>query len=265
MPLKLQILSTDAAKWLSWSKKRLEELAISRNGRAIIAQKTYSPDKGIFAQVRSSGVNGICDLIRIWGGGITGFIFHPRNSLFPGGFTPAGDSIINVYDYPLMDDDHGSRLLVGDTGSWVYEINPPENYGNIDWIDNDGSIISWRGPASRSFAMDPLNNYPGFTIVDYISESDGTVHYTVYENLVYQKGAILFEFPVTSKVLGATGTYVILGVDYAGMKNPDGGVNGFYVEVWNGIKTRIGFSVGSRPSVPWFFNPSANEAVSNGR
>ena len=47
--------------------------------------------------------------------------------------------------------------------------------------------------------------------------------------------------------------------------NPDNGVGGFYTEVWQGLKTRLGFLHDSRPTVPWFFNYAGTQAVSAGK
>jgi hypothetical protein len=271
MPLKLQILSTEGAKWQIFCEHRLVALSLHReflNGtrtpesRVRVIRQNYELPNRVRATVISAD---ICNIIRIEGGGIAGFIFHPCNSLFPGGFTSNGETIADAYGYPLVDDDHGSRLITGDAGAWSYDANPPENYGNMDWIGEDGTVVSWRGPASRSFPMDPLHSYPGFMIVDYVSEQTGESHYTPYQNIVYQGGEVLFEFPITSKVVGATNTHVILVVDYAGRTNPDNGVGGFFTEIWQGVGTRIGYRSGSRPSIPWLFNQQGNKAESTGQ
>jgi hypothetical protein len=114
--------------------------------------------------------------------------------------------------------------------------------------------------------MDSLNNYPGFTIFDYETTGDLPVtHYTPYQNLVYRQGEIDLTYTTGTKVIGATDTYTVLGVDYLGRTNPDGGIGGFFTEVWEGDDKRIGFSHDSRPDVPWFFNASGSEAVSSNK
>ena len=263
MSLKLQLLSVKGAQWVGWCKHRLAGLTNLRmQTKGSILKQVYVLPGNIKAMVISWDV---CDIIRIWGGA-SGFIFHPRSDSFPGGISSAdGNPILAVYAYPFVDDDHGSGVLSGDSGSWGYTTDL-ENYGNLDWIGTDGVIVSWRGPSGRSLPMDSLHNYPGFTIFDYETTGDFPVsHYTLYQYLVYQGGEILFEFPVTSKVLGATDVYVVLGVDYAGRINPDGGMGGFYTEVWRGVAERIGYLSDSRPTVPWFFNLAGSEAVSAGK
>jgi hypothetical protein len=267
MPIKLQIISPEGTKWQSYCEHRLVALSLHREflnstrtpeSRVRIVRQNYELPNRVRAMVISAD---ICNIIRIEGGGIVGFIFHPRNSLFPGGFTPNGEAIATVYGYPLVDDDHGSRLITGDAGAWSYDANPPENYGNLDWIGMNGTVVSWRGPASRSFAMDPLHSYPGFTSLDYVSGFPEVEYYTPYRNLIYQSGDILFEFPTSSKVFGATDIYGVVGFNYAGQVNPAGGVGGYYTEIWHGTKARIGYMLGALP-VPCFFNQTGNEAIS---
>jgi hypothetical protein len=270
--LKLQILSIEGTKWQSFCEHRLAGLSAHREflnrshtpeSRVRIIRQNYELPNKVRAMVISAD---ICDIIRIEGGAVSGFIFHPRNTLFPGGFIPDGTAIALVYTYPLVDDDHGSRLITGKPDAWTYEINPPEDYGNIDWVGAGGSVVSWRGPASRSFSMDSLIDYPGFVSFDYMSTGEFPVsHYTPFSKFLYQSGAVLYEFPETSKVVGATDSLVVVVTDYAGIENPDGGNGGFYSEVWQGLTERIGYSLASRPTVPWFFNPSGTEAVCGDR
>ena len=263
MPLKLQILSTNGVKWIGFGKNRLALLTRMRlkaleQGKKRIFSKTYAlPDK-VRIQVVASH---ICNIIRIRGGGVAGFICHPRSDTYPGGISSQNGSAISaVYAYPLIDDDHGSIIL--SPTDWELSTDV-ENYGNLDWLDSEGIATSWRGGANRSFVMDSLIDYPGFTIFDYETISNLPVsHFTPYQNLVYRDGEVDLTYPDGCKVLGATDIYTILGVDYAGRTNPDGGIGGFYTEVWQGIDERIGYMADSRPTVPWFFNSSGTEAVS---
>ena len=192
---------------------------------------------------------------------VFGFICHPRSDLFPGGRTPKGDQITPVYSDPLVDNDHGSVVL---TPSWTLSTDV-ENYGNIDWVKFQTQVVSWRGPSGRSFPMDSLVPHPGFVTFDYETGDPPITHYTPFQNLVYQGGKVYATFPAGTKVVGSNGKYTILGVDYAGVPNPDLGVGGFYTEVWQGLTTRLGFLHDSRPSVPWFFNQLGLSAVSAGK
>ena len=193
----------------------------------------------------------------------SGFICHPRSDSFPGGITPDGKSISTIYDYPLVDNDHGSFILTPDGKSpptWKMS-RTVENYGNIDWVGKNNVVYSFRGPAGRQIDIkDATVNYSGFTVPDY-TDGGGTDYFTPYQNKTYQGGSVDHAFPAGTKVLGACSTATILGVDYANSTNPDGGANGFYVEVWKDLKTRIGYKRDSRPSTPWFFNQSGTEAV----
>jgi len=258
MPLKLQILSAQAAQWVSWCKQKLYALSSTRlKGQTY--KRIYILPNGIKAQIISSDMG---DVIRIWGE--LGFICHPRSDLYPGGISSKDDKPITaVYTYPLIDDDHGSVILT--PPEWTLSTDA-ENYGNVDWLDSDGAATTFRGPCGRSLEMDSLNNYPGLTIFDYETKGDLPVeHYTPYQNLTYVGGDINLTYPVGTKVIGVTDTYTILSVDYTGRTNPDGGVGGFYTEIWEGLKTRIGFLHDSRPDVPWFFNKSGTEAVSSNK
>jgi hypothetical protein len=158
MPLQLQILSKKSAKWEGWGKQRLAGLTLFRNGKKTIIQKFYSPAKGMFVQVRSSGIPGICDLIRIWGGA-AGFICHPRSILHPGGVDSDGADISPEYDFPLVDDDHGSAIIDLDGSA---EWDDAENYGNMSFVSGE-DILSWRGPSGGYVLNDPATNISGLT------------------------------------------------------------------------------------------------------
>lgn len=195
-----------------------------------------------------------------------GFLCHPR--IFGGrGWNPKGEELPNgPFTYPLVDDDHGTRGLKWVNSAWKRVNSPPENYGNIDWLGDKNKVLSWRGPAGRHFAMDSTKHYPGFTVWDYTEMAGGleVEHYTPYRNVIYRGGEIVQDFLEGYKVLGCgvrKGKIVsVVGVDYAGRPNPDGGMGGFYDEVYLEAE-RIGFRSSSRPSTPWFFNSSGTEAV----
>lgn len=249
-------------EYLGWAKQKLATLERSRLevGSPLLTQ-TYHPDSGVEVYIRASATG---NLIRITAAG-SGFICHPRDTTNPGGAKPGGVAITPTYQYPLVDDDHGSRVLTWESDEWDVSSDV-ENYGNLDWMGPGGEVISWRGPAGRQFAMDRLLSFPGFT------EWDGADayhdYYTPYRNQVYQGGELTKGFLVGYKVLGAAlagGSLVcVVGVDYAGIENPDGGTGGFYDEVYVG-DVRIGWQAASRPSVPWFFNSAGLVAVCGNR
>lgn len=265
MALKLQILSVKAMEWEGWCRHRLEAFRAIRKPGAIIRQ-SYSFPQGVMAQIICCD---ICDIIRIWGGGVSGFICHARGDTSPGGITPDGKQITPVYGYPLVDNDHGSFVLTSDGNkppAWGISRDV-ENYGNIDWIGKDGTALTFRGPSGRQFPLDPTINYSGFTFFD---ESVGDLlpvdYYTPFSPNVYQSGNIL----TTVKSGKVTGVSLLNGVpvvmvsgNYRNLTNPDGGTGGFYDEIWiNG--QRIGWKIGSRASVPWFFNQAGDKAVKGG-
>ena len=256
MPLKLQILSAKGAEWEGWCRHRLEAFRIIRSPGRIIKQ-SYSLPKGIMAQIICSD---ICDIIRIWGGAVSGFICHARSDLFPGGVKPDGTAISAVYPYPLVDNDHGSTVLTSGGKPPVWGASRDvENYGNIDWLGTDGKAISFRGPSSRQFPLDPTISYPGFTVFD---ESVGDLlpvdYFTPFSPNVYSEGNI--SKTMKGKVTGVSSLYTVVSMNYRGMTNPDGGVGGFYDEVWTADK-RIGWRSGDRPSICWFFNQTGDKAV----
>lgn len=249
-------------EYLGWAKQKLAALERSRLevGSPLLTQ-THHPDSGVGVYIRSSATG---NLIRITAAA-SGFICHPRDTTNPGGAKPGGVAITPTYQYPLVDDDHGSRVLTWADEEWSVSSDV-ENYGNLDWMGPGGEVVSWRGPAGRQFAMDRLLSFPGFTEWDGADlEHD---YYTPYRNLVYQGGEVIEEFLSGYKVLGAAlagGSLVcVVGVDYTGIENPDGGTGGFYDEVYAG-GTRIGWQSASRPSVPWFFDSTGLAAVSANR
>lgn len=251
MPLKLEILSEKAAQWEGWCRHRLFAFNAIRQPGSIIKQ-TYSLPQGIMAYVMASD---IVDIIRIWGGAVAGFICHPRSDSFPGGVTPQGASISPAYPYPLVDNDHGSFILTPPT-PWAVSRDA-ENYGNIDWQGSNGTILSWRGPSSRHFPLDPSINYPGYTLFDRTVGTPpfDTDYFTPFGPNVYQSGNILATLP-NSKILGAALVNGVLTV-VASL------FNGSYSdEVWqlkNGWQ-KLWAQGGSSPLVCWFFTADGMKA-----
>lgn len=260
IPVKEQILG--GHEYLGYARQQLAGLERDRlaTGAPILSGYIY-PTGGIEIYIRASKYG---HLIRITEGE-SGFICHPRDTTNPGGAKSGGVAITPTYQYPLVDDDHGSRVLTWNGEGWEVS-SEVENYGNLDWVGPDGEAVSWRGPAGRQFAMDRLLSFPGFTEWDGADPEHD--YYTPYRNLVYQGGDAVKEFLPGYKVLGAAlvgGSLVcVVGVDYTGTPNPDGGTGGFYDEVYIG-DTRIGWQSTSRPTVPWFFDSTGRVAVSGNR
>jgi hypothetical protein len=249
-----------------------------------IFKKTYILPDNIMAQIISSD---ICDIIRIWGGAAAGFICHPRSVSSPGGLKPDGGEISTVYDYPLVDDDQGSVVLTSsETDPVTWEASTDvENYGNTDWLGDDGTVLSWRGPAGRDFPFDTGIFVSGLTIGD--GETTlGEPRYTVFMPYVYQAGEVYATAPqvgvTPAKVLGAAfvadGRLIaVVNNNYQDVPNPAGAVGGFFDEVWltggsdglfdeaknTGGWRRIGYKHAGRPESCWFFNSSGMLAVND--
>jgi hypothetical protein len=257
---------TGGEEYLGFARQKLAWLERARleAGAPIM---TWGPIEinGVEIYIESSNSKNLIRIESIPGG----FICHPRDLTNKGGAKPGGVAITPEYTYPLVDDDQGSRILTYEGDAWAVSSDV-ENYGNLYWISGGGDVLSWRGPAGRQFAMDSTKSYPGFTEWDYTEMVAGleVEHYTPYRNQVYQNGEVLKEFLYGYKVLGCalnSGSLVcVIGVDYAGIANPDGGTGGFYDEVWIG-DARIGWQSSSRPKTPWFFNSIGTEAVCGNR
>jgi hypothetical protein len=269
--LKLQILSNKAAQWVGWCKHRLAILSSIRKPGRILKQ-TYALPEGVIAQVISSD---ICDIIRIWGGGVTGIICHPRSQnevdvyVIPAGLygQPAMDvtaikggwatdkdgnfvELTTTYDYPLVDADNASFLLSGetdvDTGKF---LDKQGDYGNIYWHNNDVdnlSIISYKGIPTRHFMLTQQDTITG---ADFAIFGQGVC--------IYKEGVLL--------------TYSRKGQDgnpeaICGIAELDGeiicitysGVSIYQGEEWIDIPI-----VGWLSSSAWFFDSTGKKAVNS--
>ena len=214
MPLKLQILSTEGMKWVSWCKHRLAGLTnLRKQTKGSILKQTYALPDNIMAQVISWDV---CDIIRIWGGGIAGFLCYPHSgdktlaTVF-GALGAEFHRQIGSIAFPLVDDD-GDTANVFFDGDWQAELDVDlENYGNIDWIGksstgegqlSDAPILTWRGPPTRHVlkTVDVQRHIPGFTHYEETIESGGLPVdiYTVFSPFIYQGGAVLAMAPPVS-------------------------------------------------------------------
>jgi len=271
MLLKLQILSTDGAKWVGWCKNRLVALSSMRKSGQIFKKTYVLPDK-IFAQIISSD---FCDIIRIWGGGVTGIICHPRSqnevdtyvipaglygqlamdvTAIKGGWAADEDDnfaeLTTRYAYPLVDADNASFLLSGGTAVDTGEFLDKEgNYGNIYWHNNDVnnlSIISYKGTPTRHF---PLTQQGAVTGADFATDGQG---YTIY------KGGVA----LTNTRNGADGNpEAICGAAELGgevMCCTSSGVSIYQGEEWVNIPI-----AGWIPGSTWFFDSTGKNAINS--
>jgi hypothetical protein len=108
-----------------------------------------------------------------------------------GGWNEAGGEISNRTVYPLQDDDNGTYVINADdlTAEWTSS----ENYGNIWWIGEDGTTLSWHGNPNRHFPIDTIYNIPGLTEVENVigEPPNSKQFFTCFKNNVYQDGEIL--------------------------------------------------------------------------
>lgn len=195
-----------------------------------------------------------------------GFLCHPRTFGGKGWDSKGNELVSGPFTYPLVDDDHGSRGLQW-KDDWKIVKKPPENYGNVDWLCGD-TVLTWKGPPSRHFSLDPTLNIPGLTVFD---EEVGEIeYYTLFTPNIYRGGKVYAVAP--QKVLGAAiydkMLIAVLGANYRGKTNPEEGNGGFYFEAWlrqgggsdlfsddtpRGWR-RLAFKRGGRPTQPFFFS-----------
>jgi hypothetical protein len=251
MPLKLQILSDQAAKWVNACKHKLYELKAMRH-RGDVLRATGAFPQGVMYQVISMDD---VDIIRIWGGAVAGFICHPRSDVFPGGITPKGTPISAIYAYPLIDNDHGSFVLTGINDKWTVSRDV-ENYGNLDW---DGSeVLTWRGPPGRSIPLPNTTNVSGLsTLLETIGVD---IYYTPYSGNIYQHGNVVAVAP--GLVLGAA-IYSGGIIAVVALKNP-----GWTQAVYTGAVgakatdwTLVSNINNNFPQSAWFFSDDTTEAT----
>ncbi len=199
MPLKLELLTSKGTEWIGLCKHRLHMMSVMRKPGAILKQTYYLP-KGVMAQVISSDV---CDIIRIWGGGLTGIICHPRSkdqatlyvipaalpgqeaisviAIVGGWHTDKDGNFVELtsnFDYPLVDSDNASFLFSGEdsvkSGGF---LGSEGNYGNIYWHNNDKSnlsVISYKGIPTRHFMLDQQGAING---ADFATDGQGICLY----------------------------------------------------------------------------------------
>lgn len=243
------------------------------------------------------------NLIRITGG-ISGFLFHPRSGgiitrtfdvttapptveghkmVNGAGFDPTGGTLPAIPKvYPLVDNDHGTRSIEREDGEWTLTRDPLENYGNIDWKGSD-SILTWKGPPSRYFPLNPFLEIPGLTELDYCIIGGGGDYsqHTPFRKYIYEGGEALavapnVNWPQTDidvdqggQVLGAAycaGKLVLIVkaiFNTAPVEIKETRVNGYYYQAYmmDGAWVLLGeLKIGHKPMTPFFFNQSGTEA-----
>lgn len=212
---------------------------------------------------------------------VAGTGFYPDGTILPG----------SPVEYPMIDNDKGTRKLEQINDVWQLESNPEENYGNIDWkgkktLSTDGTytapVITWKGPTSRYFAE---------AMVSHVTNQ------LYYDRFIYKDGCVCGELPIAetpSATLGEPVPLYVLGAcitkDSTGKEwkvcvakeyyyDPFTGDNRSFFKVlaqeskdlsvvwWNGTTRVTGWRVlrdfgGLSWSCPFHFNASGTEASS---
>lgn len=233
-----------------------------------------------------------------------GFVFHPRYGSFTSktyyDFTEHGSTAngvsgnyvngagwnfsysnygLSVSDYPLVNNDHGTKLLTAEKlittetpadKPYFYEMTEYENYGNIDWRGpkwktgsegekEEARIISWKGPPSRYFSV--KTDYGSYYLYEK-GEVIGEISFTDW----HITGAALAtdadgkDWKVIT-VVRRTSYYSwmwVLVQPYDKMGKYYGTTYGG--DDWTRVYEYTGTSGWMVPSTPMFFNSSATEA-----
>lgn len=94
--------------------------------------------------------------------------------------------------YSLVDEDAGTfGLRSNETEpSAKYSGTKTQNYGNLYWYNSELNfgVLSWKGPPSIQFPLDPTYSIPGLT------QNDGNSN-TVYGANIYKSGSVLCQSP----------------------------------------------------------------------
>jgi hypothetical protein len=122
-----------------------------------------------------------------------GFVCHPRSDWYPNGRDPDGHVLPNgPFDYPAIDNDHGTTGINLFGGIWEVELNPTENYGNIDWQ----AILTWKGPTDRvGLDYDPFRAISGLTRIEEFSSGSRKYYQSPFWPFIYKSGEILAMVP----------------------------------------------------------------------
>lgn len=272
--MRIELLSPDGAYLIPYAKQRLIGITAARKNAGFIKlERHFYIEPYLITVVSCDGQ----DLIRIVGEErLSGFLFHPRSDMFPNGLTSDGSPLLQgPLDFPLIDNDDGTKNFYKDDDKWNLDKKPAQNYGNIDWIGNNTAdegepsnapVLTWRGPETRYFPMPFQKQVSGLTVFDEeVSTPYGMVSYfTPFQPFIYRDGDILVTAPALgstpTKVLGAAlhdeTVVAILGFNFRDSQG------GFTTEAWvyDGEWTRYAAMPSGRHSVCWFFNASGTEA-----
>lgn len=279
----MRVLYTDEAclEVVGEAKRFLAGVILCRQAAGVV-QLRDELVYGDFTFIATASAVAEDKVIIIGESGIGGFLCHPQTTDYPGGKSSADDTPLpHVSDYPLLDDDLGTFHVFTDGSEWLAD-REGENYGNIDWKGmsttgegeaSDAPILTWKGPPSRHFPLDPKKYLPGLTVLDEEVEENGLPvnYYTPFGPNVYEGGEVLATLPpmgaTVPKVLGACYRdgilTVMVGANYRGLSNPAGTTGGFFYELWQKGSDwqRLGFRTSSRQTVPWFFSQSGAKGV----
>lgn len=160
-------------------------------------------------------------------------------------------------------------------------------FGNIDWKSSKtlGIVLTWKGPPTRSFAIDKFMDIEGLTwsyaTMTYMGEEIPL--YTCFWPELYYQGSVLVQAPDNCWMLGAgvkklsTGPLVLVAVVFSRIQGGSGLelklsllARPFSRSSYNGYKDSLhptGWSLlASRsaaiPTVPWCFSEDCNSAYS---
>lgn len=295
-PPRILLADSDGEYLVGFAKTRLAILTSQREqaGLDILKERQYVDDYIIIIRSREDD-----DEILIIKNETSGnFLCHPRSGEFTivqlrnaagevvrnlkivdgNGTNPKGEALSGKYAFPLIDNDAGTKLLTRDEkGEWSVDNNPPENYGNLDWKDGEGTVLTFRGPASRYFPHD-TSIVPGFTFMEEslgISGAEDT--YTVFSPYVYEKGEVIAIAPKSYPSGGTFDKALVQGCAYingvlvimanVNYRNQGSHTKGFFHTLYvqggdnEGWEQIWEMNLG-RASVPWFFSPDGTKAVS---
>lgn len=303
--MRLELLSPDGAYLIPWAKQRLVILDSQRSRMSLTKlQKRFYVDNFTITIIAQEGA----DTVRIEGeSSPAGFLCNPHvgdivNQLVKtyevSQYGPVENNEfhfqVGADAFLLVDDDKKTANVFFDE-QWQANPEPPENYGNIDWIGTD-AVLTWKGPACRHplKPVDVYRNIPGFTHYEETVLQSGIPLdvYTVFSPNIYEGGEVVATAPQVSYpddwgdgfgnyalVLGAAYTkdqdqttwlVCIVAVNTRMSDTPsgfkcrcyarNGSSNDLYSEDNQGGWRDLGEVISARPTTCWFFNQSGNEA-----
>lgn len=236
-----------------------------------------------------------------------GFAVHPRNSHFVDGFDfskPSNGSYLPLNNsnavFPLVDDDHGTVMMMVQDDTVTSAIPASDNYGVHHWQGETG-VVSWSGYPAIALGADRSAQISGLTNVDSITEY--ATYFTPLRNQYYYNGEAV---PAPGRVRGAgmskRGIVIVATINYQdgdgiGYPNPvgqdwmydngatsipegqqSGKIGGYYDELYlqsdyalivngrvatsSGGWVRVGYASSDVNNLPVWFDDDAMSAVS---